>query len=139
MKIAITSQDRTYITDHAGHCQHFWIYEIAEAVVTQKTLIDVPHEQTFHEFAGPLPAHLQDVQVLIAGGMGQSLNQRLARNGIEGLVTAETQPDVAVSAYLLGHLPTIAPQQTACGFGEGHPHPYQYNSRSLDQPTNVRK
>lgn len=127
MKIAVTSQDRAKVTAHAGHCQHFWIYEIIAAQVAQKTLVDVSHDQTFHEFAGQLPTHLEDVQVLISGGMGQSLTQRLARNGIEGLVTAETQPDVAVSAYLAGTLATIAPEQKTCSHGDTHSHPHHHH------------
>jgi predicted Fe-Mo cluster-binding NifX family protein len=124
MKIAVTSQNHTDITDHAGHCRRFWVYEVDHQAIAQKTFIDVPNDQTFHEFAGQLPAHLQDVQVLIAGGMGQSLTQRLARNGITGLVTPETQPDQAVTAYLSGNLRTKAPALKTCGHsaGPGHHH-----------------
>jgi len=118
MKIAVTSQNRIQITEHAGHCQHFWIYQVVNQLITQKTLVDVASDQTFHKFASKIPAHLQDVQVLIAGGMGASLTQRLARHGIAGLVTAETQPDAAVSAYLTGTLATIAPEQKTCQHGE---------------------
>jgi predicted Fe-Mo cluster-binding NifX family protein len=122
MKIAVTSQNRTDITEHAGHCRRFWVYEVDQQAIAQKSLIDVPEDQTFHEFAGKIPAHLQDVQVLIAGGMGQSLTERLARNGIEGLVTTESQPDNAVAAYLAGSLATKAPAVEICGRGEGPGH-----------------
>jgi predicted Fe-Mo cluster-binding NifX family protein len=124
MKIAVTSQNRTDITEHAGHCRRFWVYEVDQQAIAQKSLIDVPKDQTFHEFAGKIPAHLQDVQVLIAGGMGQSLTERLARNGIEGLITTESQPDSAVAAYLSGSLATKAPEVKICGHsaGPGHHH-----------------
>lgn len=129
MKIAVTSQDRQHITEHAGHCHRFWVYEVADRAITQKTLVDVPKTQTFHEFSGKIPTHLEDVQVLIAGGMGQSLIQRLARNGIQGLVTTETEPDVAVSAYLSGNLATQAPEEKTCRHGATHGghhhHPHQ--------------
>ncbi|HAN73627.1 MAG TPA: dinitrogenase iron-molybdenum cofactor biosynthesis protein, partial [Planktothrix sp. UBA8402] len=26
MKIAVTSQNKTSITEHSGHCRKFWIY-----------------------------------------------------------------------------------------------------------------
>jgi predicted Fe-Mo cluster-binding NifX family protein len=126
MKLAITSQDRTHITEHAGHCRRFWIYDIVDAAIAHKTFVEVPANQTFHEFAGRLPAHLQDVDVLITGGMGQSLTDRLSRNGITGLVTSETQPDAAVSAYLSGNLATITPEHTECGFGEGPHHAHAH-------------
>ena len=127
MKIAVTSQDRTHITDHAGHCQRFWMYEITEQAIAQKACIDVPKDQTFHEFVGSLPAHLQDVQVLISGGMGQSLTDRLGRNGIHGLVTTETQPDAAVSAYLTGTLATKQPERHTCAHGVGQAHHHILN------------
>jgi len=122
MKIAVTSQDRTHITEHAGHCRRFWIYEVNDQAIAQKAFVDVSQDQTFHEFSGNIPDHLADVQVLISGGMGQSLTQRLARHGIEGLVTTTTQPDAAVSAYLSGTLATQSPEQQTCTHGEGHDH-----------------
>jgi predicted Fe-Mo cluster-binding NifX family protein len=30
MKIAVASQNKTAITEHAGHCRKFWIYETKE-------------------------------------------------------------------------------------------------------------
>jgi predicted Fe-Mo cluster-binding NifX family protein len=124
MKIAVTSQDRTHVTEHAGHCQRFWIYEITEQAIAHKACVDVPKDQTFHALVGSLPAHLQDVQVLISGGMGQSLIERLGRHDVKGLVTPETQPDVAVAAYLAGTLVTKQPEHQTCthGAGPGHHH-----------------
>jgi len=126
MKIAVTSQDRTHVTEHAGHCRRFWIYEVNEQAIAQKDFVDVPQDQTFHEFSGKIPAHLADVQVLIAGGMGQSLTQRLARNGIDGLVTTVALPDEAVSAYLAGTLATKQPEVHTCAHGEGHDHHHHH-------------
>jgi hypothetical protein len=42
--------------------------------------------------------------------MGQGLIMRLARMGIEGLVTTESDPDCAVALYLAGNLPLGAPE-----------------------------
>jgi len=42
--------------------------------------------------------------VLICGGMGQGLQHRLKRKGIQAIATAETDPDRAVAAWLLGTL-----------------------------------
>lgn len=120
MKIAVTSQDRTHVTEHAGHCRRFWIYDVNEQAIAQKAFVDVAKDQTFHAFSGNIPAHLADVQVLIAGGMGQSLTQRLARHGIAGLVTPEQEPDAAVSAYLAGTLATKQPELKTCSHGPGH-------------------
>jgi len=122
MKIAITSQDRTHITEHAGHCRRFWIYDVTDKAISQKTLIDLPADQTFHDTQSTIPDGLQGVQVLIAGGMGRGLTQRLARHGIEGIVTAATEPDTAVAAYLAGAI-AIQEPGAGCAHGDG-PHPH---------------
>ena len=104
MKIAVTSQNRRTITEHAGKCRKFWIYDIEENQVAGKTLLELPIEQSFHESSPHEPHPLDAVQVLIAGSMGSGLNHRLAVKGIAALTTSETDPDRAVVAYLDGSL-----------------------------------
>ncbi len=104
MKIAVTSQNRRTITEHAGKCRKFWVYDIEQGQVTGKTLLELPIEQSFHE-SSPHESHpLDAVQVLITAGMGPGLQHRLAAKGITALMTAETDPDQAVAAYLQGTL-----------------------------------
>jgi predicted Fe-Mo cluster-binding NifX family protein len=110
MKIAVTSQNRKTITGHAGKCRKFWIYEVEDRTIKGKSLLELPREQSFHESHGA--AHpLDDVNVLICGGMGSGLTQRLRRNGTEGLVTRETDPDQAIAAYLEGRLEVLSPEE----------------------------
>ena len=45
MKIAVTSQNRRTITEHAGKCRKFWVYDIEQGQVTGKTLLELPIEQ----------------------------------------------------------------------------------------------
>ena len=92
MKIAITSQNRRSVTEHAGHCRKFWVYDIEQRQVTGKTLLELPIEQSFHESSPHEPHPLDAVQVLIAGGMGPGLSHRLAAKGITALITPETRP-----------------------------------------------
>lgn len=104
MKIALSSQNKTAITEHAGHCRKFWIYETNATEILGKQLLELSPEQSFHD-SSPDESHpLDDVQVLIAGGMGRGLVQRLERKGIEAIVTKETDLEKAVSAYLDGSL-----------------------------------
>ena len=110
MKIAVASQNRKAVTGHAGKCRKFWIYDIEAQAVKDKVLLELPREQSFHEHTGAEPHPLQDVQVLITGGMGEGLARRLAAMGIEGLVTTETDPNHAVAAYLAGTLPLGQPE-----------------------------
>ena len=104
MKIALASQNKTAITEHAGHCQKFWIYETKESEIIDKKLLELSREESFHNTSPNAPHPLDEVQVLIAGGMGRGLVQRLERKGITAIITKETDLDKAVSAYLDGSL-----------------------------------
>lgn len=104
MKIAVSSQNRKTITGHAGKCRRFWVYDTEGADVLDKTLLELPMDQSFHASHGR-PHPLDAVNVLICAGMGQGLVKRLKAKGIQGLVTTEIDPDNAVAAYLAGRLP----------------------------------
>ncbi len=100
MKIAVTSQNRKTVTSHAGVCRRFWIYDIEQGAVVNKTLLELAKEESFRESDNHAEHPLDNVDVLIAGGMGAGLQQRLSRKGIEALTTSETDPDQAVQLYL---------------------------------------
>lgn len=116
MKIAVTSQNRKSVTEHAGRCRKFWIFLIENESVVDKKLLELSKEQSFHE-SSPHDDHpLDDVDVLIAGGMGQGLMRRLRRKNIDCLITSEEQPDKAVSLYLRGALEN----EKACRHSHSH-------------------
>ena len=104
MKIAVTSQNRKTITEHAGRCRKFWVFLVENNEIVDRELLQLPKEQSFRES----PAHelhpLDDIDVLITGGMGHGLVTRLARKGIASLVTKESDPQNAVLRYLAGSL-----------------------------------
>ena len=110
MKIAVASQNRNSITDHAGHCRKFWIYQVEQGLISQKKLLELAKEQSFHE-SSPHDSHpLDDVQVLLAGNMGLGLTRRLNAKGINAIITPETDPDRAVAAFLDGSLEISDPK-----------------------------
>ncbi len=117
MKIAVTSQNRRTITEHAGKCRKFWIYHVDQGQTTQRELRELSLEQSFHESSPHQPHPLDDVQVLITASMGPGLQQRLAAKGITALMTSETDPDRAVAAYLQG---TLGQGAGACEHGAHH-------------------
>lgn len=100
MKIAVASQSKSTVTSHTGKCRKFWIYEVNSQEVLSKELLELPKEQTFHNSSPHDPHPLDDIQVLISGGIGQGLMRRLENNGIEGFVTLASDPDLAVISYL---------------------------------------
>jgi predicted Fe-Mo cluster-binding NifX family protein len=119
MKIAVTSQNRREITEHAGRCRNFWVYEVNDGIVLDRALVELEKEASFHDSSPHEPHALDGIDVLIAGGMGAGLSSRLARRGIEALVTTERDPELAVKAWIAGCLP----------LGELHAH-----SHGVDQP-----
>lgn len=128
MKIAVTSQNRKTITEHAGKCRKFWVYDIHNRQIAGKALLELPLEQSFHESAhaaGPQAAHpLDGTCLLIAASAGRGLQTRLAQKGIQVAVTTETDPDRAVTAWLNGTLPLVTGPAHDCdshhGIGHGH-------------------
>lgn len=126
MRIAVTSQNRRNITGHAGKCRKFWVYEVEGRAVTSRSLLELPLEMSFHASHGQ--AHpLDSVNVLISGGMGAGLRQRLRQGGIDALITPETDPDRAVAAYLEGSLVLGEPEEHA---GHGHDHHHGHHHRA---------
>lgn len=124
MKIAVASQNRRDITEHAGRCRKFWIYQIENDAIADKQLLELTKEQSFHDSSPHDPSPLDDVQVLIAGGLGAGLLRRLEGMNIEAVVTTETDPDRAVECYLNGTLPIRAI--------EPHEHEHRHAHRQSD-------
>lgn len=106
MKIAVASQTRTQVTGHTGHCQRFWIYQVKDNQVQEKSLLELTKAQSFHE-SSPLDPHpLDGIEVLICGGFGKGLGRRLAGMGIQAIATSETDLEQAIQGFLSGTLPS---------------------------------
>ncbi len=100
MQIAVTSQNRKTITDHAGKCRKFWIYHVEKGVVVDKKMVELSIEQSFHASHQQLAEPLEGINVLITASMGAGLHQRLTQSGILPVMTLEKNPDQAVSSFL---------------------------------------
>ena len=94
------------LTLHFGHCEQFAIIDVNEEtkeISSREDLTPPAHEP------GVLPQwlHEQNVNVIIAGGMGQRAQQLFTQNDIKVVVGASVaQPEELVSAYLQGTLET---------------------------------
>lgn len=110
MKIAVSSQNQTHVTAHLGHCQKFWIYEVEDTTIQGKQLLQLTKDQSFHESSPQDPHPLDTVQVVISGSMGRGLARRLESKGVQPILTPETDPDTAVTAYLAGSLVVTSPE-----------------------------
>ncbi|WP_319239411.1 NifB/NifX family molybdenum-iron cluster-binding protein [uncultured Propionivibrio sp.] len=100
LRIAVTSQNRKQITEHAGKCRKFWIYETRAKAIVSKTLLELPLEQSLHASAGDDKHPLDPIDLLITGSIGDGLRQRLAERGVDTIVTTETDPDAVVGKLL---------------------------------------
>lgn len=100
MKIAIASEGK-HVSGHFGHCEGFTIYEVEEGKALNKNFVPNPGHRP-----GFLPVFLKDlaVNVIIAGGMGETAQELFNRNGIEVVVGASGFCDDLVQQYLNGQL-----------------------------------
>lgn len=107
MKIAVTSQNRTTVTDHPDQCRKFWIFETEYADVVEKHLVELP---TRRRATAATPNPLDDINVLITGGiMASALRYHLKQRGIQAVSTLESDPERAVAAWLNGTLDEMPP------------------------------
>jgi len=120
MKIAITSQNRKTITEHAGKCRKFWLYDVESSQITDKRLVELPIEQSFHANHEGLPEALSGTSVLITAGMGCNLFSRLIDLGVQPLLVSEDDPDRAVADFMAGRLVTHSPELACHDHHDSH-------------------
>ena len=103
MKFAIPLLN-SQITPHFGHCQNFAIVETEDGKIINEDTIDPPVHQP-----GVYPRFLAEhnVNVIIAGGMGQKAQDLFAQNNIEvNLGVAAGTAIELVENYLNNNLKT---------------------------------
>lgn len=128
MKIAVASQNRKSITGHAGKCRKFWIYQLDGQRLVDKTLLELPLQDSLHASPHDAAHPLDTVDLLICGGLGQGLKRRLEQRGVRAVATAESDPDRAVAAWLVGTLEELP--------AEAHDHAHaDADHRHGHQPT----
>jgi len=110
MKIAIPVVDKQLCL-HFGHRAQFALVEVDDAnkEITGTTYAEPPPHEP-----GVLPKwlHEQQVNVILAGGMGTRAQQLFEQNGIQVVVGCPpASPETLVGAYLTGEL---QPGDNAC-------------------------
>ncbi|MBN1796658.1 MAG: NifB/NifX family molybdenum-iron cluster-binding protein [Sedimentisphaerales bacterium] len=99
MRIAIPITNGK-LSAHFGHCEQFAIIDVddqTKQITAQEMLTPPAHEP------GVLPKWLgeMNVQIIIAGGMGQRAQQLFTQNQIQVLCGApDTEPKELVSQYM---------------------------------------
>lgn len=125
MRIAVTSQNFRSVTGHAGKARRFLMYVAGpDAAVHSGERLDLPPYMAMHGYEERNSHPLDDVDVLITAGCGDGFVRRMARRGVRVVATAETDPEIAVHAFLAGCLKPPAPhchgehEGRAAGAGE---------------------
>ncbi len=100
MKIAVAT-DNNMVSGHFGHCEGFTIFETEDKKISGKDIIENPGHKP-----GFLPKFLaeQKVNVIIAGGMGETAQEIFKDNGIEVVVGASGDTEKAAQEFLDGKL-----------------------------------
>jgi predicted Fe-Mo cluster-binding NifX family protein len=96
MKIAIASEGH-YVSGHFGHCEGFTVYEVEENKTLKKKFVQNPGHRP-----GFLPDFLKElnVNVIIAGGMGETAQQLFTQNDMDVIVGIEGPSDNVIQQYL---------------------------------------
>lgn len=100
MKIAVASEGKN-VSGHFGHCEGFTIYDVEEGKSLNRSFTENPGHRP-----GYLPVFLKElnVNIIIAGGMGESAQQLFNEKGIEVVVGAQGISDDIVQKYINGEL-----------------------------------
>ncbi|MCC7521714.1 MAG: hypothetical protein IT220_08790 [Flavobacteriaceae bacterium] len=127
IKVAITAQDKQTISGHAGHCDHFFIFEIDEEGQYQKSSVEVTDADSLHNFlhgdAAQFENHfIKDVKILLTQDIGQGAVQKLARQKIAAYIIREDDPETAIQKLVEGTLEAYANEGGGCGCGSGGGH-----------------
>ena len=119
MNIAVTYENGQ-IFQHFGHTEQFKVYEIENNTVVKSFVVDT-NGQGHGALAGFLS--LNNIEVLICGGIGGGAQMALAQAGIKLYGGVSGDADAAVDAFLKGELdynPNVMCNHHGHDHGEGH-------------------
>jgi len=126
MKIALATLNGKTVTGHFGRTKAFVVIDLAGGVEAEREVRDVGScTQGDHPDPGHRRRHhdlvdtVRDCQVVIAGGMGLPVQDRLREAGIEVVLTDTRVIDDAVQQYAAGTLTHDASRAHAPG-GDHH-------------------
>jgi len=103
MKIAIATKDYTRLAGHAGQARHWLLYD-SDAVPPGPVRVELPRAQVFHHWEGTGPHPLDGISAIIAGSAGDGFRRRMAKQGVDLLLTGEPDAARALTAVLAGEV-----------------------------------
>jgi predicted Fe-Mo cluster-binding NifX family protein len=134
LNIAITSQNKKTVFEHAGKCTRFLVYQIKNNKLTHKSLLEITKEESLHNFFhqdsndNQAKNPLAGINMLLTGGIGDGAIRKLAQIGIITHLIEEKDPDLAIEKLLNGNLTAKRRGNCncSCGGGKTHEHKHDY-------------
>lgn len=135
--VAITSQNKKTVTNHAGKCLNFLIYTIENDEITNKRVIELQADEILkHTIQKDQNIDsnnwLFDVNILLTGSMGNSAKEYLARQNVAAFIIREKDPEITIEKLINGTLEAFVPAVQQ-GNGRGncnnhhHHHHHEHN------------
>ncbi len=102
LRIAVAGEGKS-VTEHFGHCENFWIFDVDGNRILRGESVENPGHRP-----GFLPNYLADrgVNVIISGGMGGGAVEIFNDRNVEVVTGASGDAREAVEKYLKGELKT---------------------------------
>lgn len=115
MRIAVASRDGKKVSGHIGKCADWIVFDIQSSdeqipVVKEAKRIKLDKEFVFHHYKDEKPHPLADCNAVIGASAGESFVSKMAKRGIEAVLTAEADPAKAVSDYIQDTLAPAKPR-----------------------------
>lgn len=133
LNVAITSQNKKTVFDHAGKCTRFLVYQIKNNELVNKSIIEITKEESLHNFfhndssITKIKNPLEGVNMLLTGGIGDGAIQKLAQVGIATYLIEEKDPDMAIGKLLNGTLASKRFGNCNCSCGSEHKHEHKHS------------
>lgn len=115
-RIAVASRDGITVAGHIGKCRDWIVFEVspvtrnADPVVVELERIQLPKELVFHHYKDDQPHPLAQCSVVIGASSGESFVKKMARRGMDAVMTAESDPAAAAMAYVQQQLSPTKPR-----------------------------
>ncbi len=119
MRIAVTSQNYRTVTGHAGRARRFIVFEAdGQKPSREVERLDFDADMAIHGFDHRAAHPLDSMNVLITGGAGAGFIEHLAARGVLVVATEESDPGMAVEAFLAGR---VKPASEGCNHDHSDP------------------
>ncbi len=124
MRIAVSSQNWTTITRHAGRSRRFLVFEAdGAAPPTEEARLDLAPDQTMHETPHECPHPLDEMVAVITAEAGAGFVRKMTARGVAVVFAEGLTPIEAAHRYAAGILPAVDPAQVGdCGGHAPHHH-----------------